>query len=76
MISALSGDSHRVPIDSNRTRHKASKIQKKVVDSLIYRYLCENRCDYTVGVFLPEVNLSKSEVGDLYYMVLKLKHFI
>ena len=63
MISELSGDSRQGRRgDKSKHRSELSGLQKKVVDSLVYRYLCEKGCDYTVGVFLPEVNLSKSEV--------------
>lgn len=73
MISELGGDS-RHGRRGDRSKHwpEMSGLQKKVVDSLVYRYLLEKGCDYTVSVFLPEVNLTKSEVSGSISLLLKL----
>lgn len=60
MIAELSGkDSRR---SQKKSDGKKSGLQKRVIDSLIYKYLCDSGCDYSVGVFLPETEMTKREV--------------
>lgn len=55
MVAELSGKADR------RSDGRPS-LQSKVIDSLIYKYMCDNGYDYSVGVFLPEAEMTKREV--------------
>ena len=65
MIAELSGKQ----LQKKPARHDNPTLQKRVLDSLVYQYLCDNGCDYTVGVFLPETETTQREVGTEIYKV-------
>lgn len=62
MISELHG---KTPRKGSSHKKVNSSLQKKVVDSLVFKYLCENGFDYSAGVFLPEVEMSQREVSSV-----------
>jgi len=60
LVSELRGKGYQK--DKVTEKGDSHGLEKKVLESLIYKYLCDEGCDYTVGVFLPEAGITKKEV--------------
>lgn len=62
MVAELSGKAGRSKATSGSKEAKRS-LEKRLLDSLIFKYLCDTGCDYTLGVFLPEAGITRREVS-------------
>ncbi|XP_067948226.1 centriole and centriolar satellite protein ofd1-like isoform X2 [Watersipora subatra] len=55
MVAELTGK-------ASHPRQRPACLEQRLLDSLIYKYLCDMGCDYTVGIFLPESGITKREI--------------
>ena len=73
MVAELSGKTSKTRLaEKGGTR----RLEHRLLDSLVFKYLCDIGCDYTVGVFLPEAGITRREVSVRYIISIKFVCYI